>query len=87
MQESHVSGKQAEFEPRETKGVFEKDIMAVGKSSVPKAVTWQELLVVTHSDTELLDVKEAIARGYFMAQVKRECSGRSITPSSLTWLP
>ena len=27
--------------------------MAIVKSSVPEAVTWQELLEETHSDTEL----------------------------------
>ena len=58
----------AEFELRETVEEFEKDIMAVVKSSVPEAVTWQELLEETHSDTELSDFKEAIARGYFTAQ-------------------
>ena len=50
---------------------FEKDIMAIVKSSVPKAVTWQELLEETHSDTELSDLKGAIARGNFTAQEKR----------------
>ena len=45
--------------------------MAIVKSSVPEAVTWQELLEETHSDTELSDLKEAIARGYFMAQEMR----------------
>ena len=49
---------------------FEKDIMAVVKSSVPEAVTWQELLEKTQSDTELSDLKEAIDRGYFTAQEK-----------------
>ena len=52
---------QAEFELRETVEEFEKDIMAIVKSSVPEAVTWQELREKTHSDTELLDLKEAIA--------------------------
>ena len=50
---------------------FEKDIMAIVNSSVPEAVTWQELLEETHSDMELSDLKEAIARGYFTAQGKR----------------
>jgi len=50
---------------------FKKDIIAIVKSSVPEAVTWQELLEETHSDTELSDLKEAIARGYFTAQGKR----------------
>ena len=45
--------------------------MAIVKSSVPEAVTWQELLEKTHSDTELSDLKEAIARGYFTAHEKR----------------
>ena len=45
--------------------------MAIVKSSVPEVVTWQELLEETHSDTELSDLKEAIARGYFTAQEKR----------------
>ena len=50
---------------------FEKDIMAIVKSSVPEAVTCQELLQETRSETELSDLKEAIARGYFTAQEKR----------------
>ena len=50
---------------------FEKDIMAIMKSSVPEAVTWQELLEETHSDSELSDLMEAIARGYFTGQEKR----------------
>lgn len=50
---------------------FEKDIMAIVKTSVPDAVTWQELLEETLSDTELSNLKEAIARGYFTAQEKR----------------
>ena len=45
--------------------------MAIVKSSVPETVTWQELLEETHSDTELSDLKEVIARGYFRAQEKR----------------
>ena len=45
---------------------FEKDIVAIIKSSVPEAVTWQELREETHSDIELLDLKEAIARGHFI---------------------
>ena len=61
----------AEFEIRETMEEFEKDIIAIVKSSVPEAVTWQELLEETHSDTELSDLKEAIARRYFTAQEKR----------------
>ena len=71
MQESQASKSQAEFELKETVEEFEKDIMAIVKSSVPEAVTWQELLEETHSDTELSDLKEAIARGYFTAQEKR----------------
>jgi len=66
MQESQTSKNQAEFELRETMEEFEKkkkDIMAIVKSSGPEAVTWQELLEETHSDTELSDLKEAIARG------------------------
>ena len=47
------------------------DIMATVKSSVPEVVTWQELLEETQADTELSDLKEAIARGYFTAQEKR----------------
>jgi len=70
-QRSQASKNQAEFELRETVEEFEKDVMAIVKSSVPEAVTWQELLEETHSDTELLDLKEAIARGYFTAQEKR----------------
>jgi len=52
---------------------FEKDIMAIVKSSVPEAVTWQGLIeeTQTHSDTELSELKKAIARGYFTAQEKR----------------
>ena len=38
---------------------------------MPEAVAWQELLEETHSDTELPDLKEAIAKGYFSAQEKR----------------
>ena len=71
MQKNQASKTQAEFELRETLKEFEKDIMAIVKSSVPEAVTWQELLEETHSDTELSDLREAIARGYFMAQEKR----------------
>ena len=71
MQKNQASQTQAEFELRETLKEFEKDIMAIVKSSVPEAVTWQELLEETHSDTELSDLKEAIARGYFTAQEKR----------------
>ena len=70
-QKNQASKKQAEFELRETVEEFEKDIMAVVKSSVPEAVTWQELLEETQTDTELSDLKEAIARGYFTAQEKR----------------
>jgi len=45
---------------------------------VPEAVAWQELLEETHSDTELSDLKEAIAREYFMitAQEKRTLGPR-----------
>jgi len=69
--QSQASKNQAEFELRETVEEFNKDIMAIVKSSVPEAVTWQELLEEMHSDTELSDLKEAIARGYSMAQEKR----------------
>ena len=71
MQKSQACKSQAEFELRETVEEFEKDIMAIVKSSVPEAVTWQELLEETLSDTELSNLKEAIARGYFTAQEKR----------------
>ena len=71
MRKSQVSKNQAEFELRETVEEFEKDIMAIAKSSGPEAVTWNELLEETHSDTELSDLKEAIARGYFTTQEKR----------------
>ena len=71
MQKSQASKNQAEFELRETVEEFEKDISAIVKSSVPEAVTWQELLEEMHSDTELSDLKEAIARGYFTAQERR----------------
>ena len=70
-QKSQDGKSPAEFELRETVEEFEKDIMAIVKSSVPEAVTWQELLEETRSDTELSDLKEAIARGYFTAQEKR----------------
>lgn len=71
MQKSQACKSQAEFELRETVEEFEKDIMAIVKSSVPEAVTWQELLEEKLSDTELSNLKEAIARGYFTAQEKR----------------
>lgn len=71
MQKSQACKSQAEFELRETVEEFEKDIMAIVKSSVPEAVTWQELLEEILSDTELSNLKEAIARGYFTAQEKR----------------
>ena len=71
MQKSKTCKSQAEFELRETVEEFEKDIMAIVKSSVPEAVIWEELLEETHSDTELSDLKETIARGYFTAQEKR----------------
>ena len=70
-QKSQDGKSPAEFELMETVEEFEKDIMAIVKSSVPEAVNWQELLEETHSDTELSDMKEAIARGYFTAQEKR----------------
>ena len=70
-QKSQACKSQAEFELRETVEEFEKDIMAIVESSVPEAVTWQELLAETLSDTELSDLKEAIARGYFTALEKR----------------
>ena len=47
-------------------------------SSVPEAVTWQELLEETLVDMELSSLKEAIARGYFTVREK----GHSMTPSS-----
>ncbi|KAK2566494.1 hypothetical protein P5673_009104 [Acropora cervicornis] len=64
-QPDHPSSRQAEFELRETEGEFEKDIRAIVNSSVPEAVTWQELLEETLVDMELSSLKEAIARGYF----------------------
>ena len=69
-QQDHPSSKQAEFELRETEGEFEKDIMAIVNSSVPEAVTWQELLEETLVDMELSSLKEAIARGYFTVREK-----------------
>ena len=39
-------------------------------SSVPEAVTWQELLEETLVDMELPSLKEAIARGYFTVREK-----------------
>ena len=50
-QESQASKKQAEFELRETVKEFQKDIMAIVKSSVPEVVTWHELLEKTHPYT------------------------------------
>ena len=66
----HPSSRQAEFELRETEGEFEKDIRAIVNSSVPEAVTWQELLEETLVDMELSSLKEAIARGYFTVREK-----------------
>ena len=63
-QERHASSRQAEFKLRETEGEFEKDIMTTVISSLPEAVTWQELLEPTLADTELSNLEEAIARGY-----------------------
>ena len=40
-QESQASKNQAEFDLRENVEEFEKDIMAIVKSSVPETVTWQ----------------------------------------------
>lgn len=68
---SHGNRNQAEFELRETEGVFEKDIMSIVQSSVPEAVAWRELLEETHADTELSGLKTAIARGYFTTQEKK----------------
>jgi len=50
-QESQASKNQAKLELRETVEEFQKDIMAIVKSSVPQVVTWQELLEETHPDT------------------------------------
>ena len=84
MQKSQTCESQAEFELRETVEEFEKDIMAIMKSSMPEAVTWQELLEETHSDTEVSDLKkEAIARGYLTAREERT---RAPTPFSQSWL-
>ena len=69
-QKNPSSKKQAEFELKETVVEFEKDIMAIVKSSVPEAVTWQERLEETQSDTEISDPKQAITRGYLTAQEK-----------------
>ena len=52
MQQGHPSSKQAEFELKETKGEFQKDIMAIVNLSVLEAVTWQEFLEETLADTE-----------------------------------
>ena len=71
MQKSQTCKSQAEFELRETVEEFEKDVMDIVKSSLPEAVNWQELLEETHSDTELSDLKEAIARGYLTTKEKR----------------
>ena len=84
MQKSQTCESQAEFELRETVEEFEKYIMAIMKSSMPEAVTWQELLEETHSDTEVSDLKkEAIARGYLTAREERT---RAPTPFSQSWL-
>ena len=69
-QPDHPSSRQAEFELRETEGEFEKDIRVIVNSSVPKAVTWQELLEETLLDMELSSLKEAIGRGYFSVREK-----------------
>ena len=69
-QQGHPSSKQAEFKLREIEGEFEKDIMAIMNSSVPEAVTWQELVEETLPDTERSSLKEAISRGYFTALEK-----------------
>ena len=42
--------------------------MAKVQASVPETVTQKELRKEAHSDTELSDLKEAIAKGYFTAQ-------------------
>ena len=47
MPKSLACKSQAEFELREAVEEFEKDIMAIVKSSMPEAVTWQELLEET----------------------------------------
>ena len=70
MQKRQACKSQAEFELRETMEEFEKDVMAIVKSSVPEAVTWQKLREETHSYTKLSDLKEAIVGGYFTAQEK-----------------
>ena len=75
-QKSQTCKSQAEFELREKVEEFETYIMAVVKSSVPEAVTWQELLEETQSETELSDLKRAVARGYFTAQEKRALGPR-----------
>jgi len=56
-------------------------IWTFGKSSVPEAVTWQQLLEETHSDNKLSDV------GYFRAQgKKKERLDASMSRSSRSWL-
>jgi len=49
-------------------------IWTFGKSSVPEAVTWQQLLEETHSDNKLSDV------GYFRAQGKKRAFRRQHVP-------
>ena len=68
--QSHWLCKRATPAVRETEGEFEKDNMAIVKLSLSEAVTWQELLEETRADTELSNLKEAIARGYFTARGK-----------------
>ena len=84
LQKSRTCKSQAEFDLRQTVEEFKKYIMAVVKSSVPDAVTWQELLEETHSETELTDLKEAIARGYFTVKEKRAIGPQY--DSIFTWL-
>ena len=62
---------ETEFELKEPKEGFEKDIMAVVRESVPEAVTVQELQQQTEMDPELSELKDAIARGYLTAEEKK----------------
>ena len=60
-----------EFELREMEEVFEQDIRAVVKCSLPDALTWDEILQGTMNDPELTAVKEAITRGYLTTDDKK----------------
>lgn len=56
---------------------MEKDIIATVKSSQLEGVARRELLGQTLGDTELSNLKEAIARGYFTTQERHLHKGGS----------